>query len=89
MLIYVINTSNPNNFKNQISCINIAPGPIGTNRLKNLVGDLDEFEKTLPLGRVGSTKELSLFIKSIVENKLKYLTGVTINFDGGLSNYIF
>ena len=75
--------------KNQISCINIAPGPIGTNRLKNLVGDLDEFEKTLPLGRVGSTKELSLFIKSIVENKLKYLTGVTINFDGGLSNYIF
>jgi len=75
--------------KNQISCINIAPGPIGTERLKNLVDDIDEFEKSLPMGRVGEVEELALFVKSIIENEIKYLTGVTINFDGGLSNYVF
>jgi len=75
--------------KDQISCINIAPGPIGTDRLKGLVDDMDEFQKSLPMGRVGKVKELSLFVKSIIENDIKYLTGVTINFDGGLSKYIF
>jgi 3-oxoacyl-[acyl-carrier protein] reductase len=74
--------------QNNISCINIAPGPIGTERLKNLVGDISELEQRLPMGRVGTTEELGLFVKSIVENNIKYLTGVTINFDGGHSNYV-
>tara|TARA_R100001377_G_scaffold57067_1_gene34045 strand:+ start:166 stop:810 length:645 start_codon:yes stop_codon:yes gene_type:complete len=74
--------------KNNISCINIAPGPIGTDRLKNLVGDITKLEQRLPMGRVGTTEELGLFVKSIVENNIKYLTGVTINFDGGHSNYV-
>jgi len=72
----------------EVSCINIAPGPIGTERLKNLVGDISKFEARLPMGRVGTTEELGLFVKSIVENNIKYLTGVTINFDGGKSNYV-
>ena len=74
--------------KRQISCINIAPGPIGTERLKNLVGDISELESRLPMGRTGTVKELGLFVKSIVENNIKYLTGVTINFDGGHSSYV-
>ena len=72
----------------EVSCINIAPGPIGTDRLKNLVGDITKLEQRLPMGRVGATEELGLFVKSIVENDIKYLTGVTINFDGGHSNYV-
>jgi len=28
-------------------------------------------------------------VKGIIENNVKYLTGVTINFDGANSNYIF
>ena len=48
----------------------------------------EDFGKTLPMGRVGQTKEIGLFIKSIVENNIKYLSGVTINFDGGHSNYV-
>ena len=72
----------------EVSCINIAPGPIGTERLKNLVGDISKLENRLPMGRVGTTEELGLFVKSIVENNIKYLTGVTINFDGGHSNYV-
>jgi 3-oxoacyl-[acyl-carrier protein] reductase len=72
----------------EVSCINIAPGPIGTERLKNLTGDISKLEERLPMGRVGKVEELGLFVKSIVENDIKYLTGVTINFDGGYSNYI-
>ena len=40
------------------------------------------------MGRVGKFEELGLFVKSIIENNIKYLTGVTINFDCGHSNYI-
>lgn len=74
--------------KRGVSCINIAPGPIDTDRLRNLVDDVDELGKTLPMGRVGSVDEIGRFVKSIIENNIKYLTGVTINFDGGHSNYV-
>ena len=73
----------------EISCINIAPEPIGTDRLKNLVENMDEFANTLPMKRVGKPEEIGKFVKSIVEEDIKYITGVTINFDGGISNYIF
>jgi 3-oxoacyl-[acyl-carrier protein] reductase len=39
--------------------------------------------------RLGEPEEIGNFIKSIVQNNIKYLTGVTINFDGGVSNHIF
>tara|TARA_R110000751_G_scaffold6038_10_gene26444 strand:- start:3819 stop:4466 length:648 start_codon:yes stop_codon:yes gene_type:complete len=71
-----------------VSCINIAPGPILTDRLESLVVDMEEFSKTLPMGRPGKIEEIGGFVKGIVENDVKYLTGVTINFDGGASNYI-
>ena len=74
--------------KRQVTCINIAPGPIATDRLKSLVSDMKALEAKLPLGRIGTVEELGLFVKSIVENNIKYLTGVTINFDGGHSNYV-
>ena len=74
--------------KRNVSCINIAPGPIDTDRLRNLVDDVDELGKTLPMGRVGDVSEIGRFVKSIIENNIKYLTGVTINFDGGHSNYV-
>jgi len=72
-----------------ISCVNIAPGPIKTKRLLNLVDDINSFEKTLPMKRAGEPNEIGNFINLIIENQIKYLNGVSINFDGGLSNYIF
>jgi len=72
-----------------ISCINIAPGPINTDRTQELIKNVKEFEKTLPMKRLGEPEEIGNFVKSIVENKIKYLSGVTINFDGANSNYIF
>ena len=72
-----------------ISCVNIAPGPINTDRTRELIYNVKEFEKTLPMKRLGEPEEIGNFVKSIVENKIKYLSGVTINFDGANSNYIF
>jgi len=75
--------------KKNISCVNIAPGPINTNRTRELVDNVEEYEKTLPMKRLGEPEEIGNFVKSIVENKIKYLSGVTINFDGALSDYVF
>ena len=72
-----------------ITMINIAPGPINTDRVKELIGNIKEFEEKLPMRRLGEPEEIGNFVKSIVENKIKYLSGVTINFDGANSNYIF
>jgi 3-oxoacyl-[acyl-carrier protein] reductase len=75
--------------QNNISCINIAPGPINTDRTQELVENVEEFEKTLPMKRLGKPEEIGKFVKAIIENDIKYLSGVTINFDGANSNFIF
>ena len=75
--------------QNNISCINIAPGPINTDRTQELIENVEEFEKTLPMKRLGKPEEIGNFVKAIIENNIKYLSGVTINFDGANSNFIF
>ena len=75
--------------QNNISCINIAPGPINTDRTQELIENVEEFEKTLPMKRLGKPEEIGNFVKGIIENNIKYISGVTINFDGATSNYIF
>jgi 3-oxoacyl-[acyl-carrier protein] reductase len=42
-------------------------------------------EAGLPLKRAGSPDEVGKFVRSIVENDIKYLTGTSVTFDGGLS----
>jgi len=71
-----------------VSCINIAPGPINTDRTRELVENIEEYKKSLPMKRLGEPKEIGNFVKSIVENDIKYLSGVVINFDGANSNYV-
>lgn len=71
-----------------ISCVNIAPGPINTDRMKELVGDTDKYAESLPMKRLGEPAEVGNFVRCIVENKIKYLSGVTINFDGANSNSV-
>ena len=75
--------------QNNISCINIAPGPINTDRTQELIENIEEFEKRLPMKRLGKPEEIGNFVKGIIENNIKYLSGVTINFDGANSNHIF
>ena len=73
----------------QVSCINIALGPVLTDRLKNLTSDLGALEAKLPMKRAGKPEEVGKFVRSIVENDIKYLSGVNIIFDGGMSSSIF
>jgi len=73
----------------QISCINIAPGPIQTDRTKELIDDVEAYAKTLPMKRLGKPEEIGNFVKSIVEHDIKYLSGAVINFDGANSNFVY
>ena len=72
-----------------ISFINIAPGPINTDRTKELIENVKEYEKTLPMKRLGEPKEIGDFVKAVIENKIKYLSGVVINFDGAASSFVY
>ena len=72
-----------------ITMINIAPGPINTDRTKELVDDVGEYAERLPMKRLGEPQEIGNFVSSIVEKEIKYLSGVVINFDGSNSNFIF
>lgn len=70
-----------------ISCINIAPGAINTDRVCQLGIDVEKIERDLPMKRMGKPEEIGNFIASIIEKEIKYLSGVVINFDGANSNY--
>jgi len=70
-----------------ISCINIAPGLIDTDRMRELIQNAEEIKKTMPMKRFGKPKEIGDFVKAVVQNNIKYLSGVVINFDGAASNY--
>ncbi len=74
-----------NNLKKGITVINIAPGPFKTRRVKELVSNLKEFEKKLPSGKIGDPNEIGRFVKFIVENKIKYISGSTVYFDGNIN----
>ena len=73
------------NSKKNISTINIAPGPFKTQRVKELVKDIKKFENALPTGKIGDPKEIGLFVKFIIQNNIKYISGSTIYFDGNIS----
>ena len=73
------------NSKKKISVINIAPGPFKTRRVSELVKDIKKFEKNLPTQKIGDPDELGKFVKFILENNIKYLTGSTVYFDGNLN----
>jgi 3-oxoacyl-[acyl-carrier protein] reductase len=75
--------------KRDVSLINIAPGPINTDRTKELVANVEKYADSLPMKRLGKPEEIGNFVSSIVEKEIKYLSGVVINFDGSNSNFIF
>lgn len=74
--------------KKKISFINLAPGPVKTKRLENLLKaesqNFDDFAKTMPHENVPKPDELGLFVQFVVKNKIKSFNGVTIPFDSGL-----
>ncbi len=74
--------------KKKIKFINIAPGPIKTKRLINLIKKdgltLKKFEKQILGAKIPESSEIGKFVKFVVENKIISLNGNTITFDSNL-----
>ena len=68
-----------------ITVNSVSPGYIETDMTK---GISDEVKKQalgqIPLGRFGSTKEISYLIKFLISDESLYITGQTIHINGGL-----
>jgi 3-oxoacyl-[acyl-carrier protein] reductase len=74
--------------KKNIKFINIAPGPIKTQRLINLIKKdgltLNKFAKQLPGKKIPEASEIGKFVNFVVENKITSFNGNTITFDSNL-----
>jgi 3-oxoacyl-[acyl-carrier protein] reductase len=79
-----------------ITVNNVAPGMILTDRLKHtLPKDADpeqalkERAKNIPLGRIGKPEELAALVTFLASEQAAYITGTTIQVDGGANRGIF
>jgi len=79
-----------------ITVNNIAPGMILTDRLKHtLPKDADpeqalkEKAKNIPLGRIGKPEELAALVTFLASAQASYISGTTIQVDGGANRSIF
>lgn len=79
-----------------ITVNNIAPGLILTDRIKHtLPKDADPEEaikekaKSIPLGRIGKPEELAALAAFLASEQAAYISGTTIQVDGGANRGIF
>jgi 3-oxoacyl-[acyl-carrier protein] reductase len=75
---------------------NVAPGYTRTERLEELAQDLakrgregqgdvyHDWERNIPMGRLGEPEELAKVVTFLCSEAASYVTGVTIQVDGGL-----
>lgn len=63
----------------------VAPGLIQTDMAKALKDDIkDSLVKNIPMGRLGSTKDIANIVVFLASEKSDYITGQVINVDGGM-----
>jgi len=79
----------------QITVNNIAPGLILTDRVKEVLPkDVDheqalkERAKSIPVGRIGKPEELGALVAFLASEQAAYISGTTIQIDGGSSRSI-
>jgi 3-oxoacyl-[acyl-carrier protein] reductase len=79
-----------------ITVNNVAPGMILTDRLQHtLPKDVDpeqalkEKAKSIPLGRIGKPEELAALVAFLASEQASYISGTTIQVDGGASRAIY
>ena len=79
-----------------ITVNNVAPGLILTDRIKdtvpkgaNLDEALKEKAKSIPLGRIGNPEELAAVVAFLASEQASYVSGTTIQVDGGANRAIF
>lgn len=80
----------------QITVNNIAPGLIATERIKETYPKgmdpdqaLQEKTKAIPAGRIGKTEELGALVAFLASEQAAYISGTTIQIDGGASRGIY
>ena len=80
----------------QITVNNIAPGLILTDRVKEVLPkDVDHDQavrdraKTIPARRIGKPEELGALVAFLAAEQAAYISGTTIQVDGGASRGIF
>jgi 3-oxoacyl-[acyl-carrier protein] reductase len=80
----------------QITVNNIAPGLILTDRIKHTLPKdkdpeeaLQEKTKNIPIGRIGKPEELAALAAFLASGQAAYITGTTIQVDGGLNRSIY
>jgi len=70
----------------RVNCI--CPGGVGTPMLKAHTRDaaiMDEYEKLVPMGRVGTPEEMASAISFLASADASYITGVALTVDGGVT----
>jgi 3-oxoacyl-[acyl-carrier protein] reductase len=79
-----------------ITVNNVAPGLILTDRIKHtLPKDVDTDEamkekaKSIPLGRIGKPEELAALVTFLASEQAAYISGQTIQVDGGAGRNIY
>jgi 3-oxoacyl-[acyl-carrier protein] reductase len=78
-----------------ITCNVVAPGYMLTGRVEELAAEraeneerpkdeiLDEMAKRIPMGRMGAPEELAALVAFLASDRASYITGTTIQVDGG------
>ncbi len=66
----------------------VAPGLIETPMIRTVMAGRDEeaLTSSVPLGRLGKASEVAAVIAFLLSDDASYITGQTINIDGGLIN---